>query len=685
SKGLQFWVAGLFGTNAPGALYANLLDTNGGSHVLSTPINVLTNDVWQHVALTYDAPSGTAKIYTNGQIAVVQPVTGMDPYGLSTGGDIYFGFHADNLANLSCYEGGMDEFGLYDRALTDCEVQAIHAAGGGGKYGTNVLGCPVTNSVTLITDTTTTYNFTHGLNWTNGPQWETVTIDFTNPFMQAVTNGPGTNLASLIVTPLDPNVALDDFVLWGVETNLIDGLMNFTENTNRTIVPMKFAPYPYTAAGFPPMLVFSNDFESALPGRYVTGDTLTGIPNDPAVGTRPWTIAQGPVTVVSNSAVDMSATNWLALSRGSIQTEIPTIPGRKYELTYAVRGPGAVGWWNGQVEPLTGRARDLIGGNHGAFIYGATNHTLAQVGNQSLYFNGWVANAKASKLELSDPDNLRLTNALTIEGWIRPIEQTNFTGTEMLFFRGDERACSDPYYLALDGVTPSSRNLRFHIDDGVNRECGVDVFTRNAPIGVDEWQHVAAVFEPYVVIPDAPFITNQLRLYIGGVLVASNYTGMFPFRDLDVNSYPGAAIGNHSRYTYSQAYRGFMDELSVYGRALTDPEIVAIHAADRIGKADLGQSPSMSLAKVRLSLNGTEKETTTGANGKWTRRTATFIAERTNTVVRFQGLLPGTLINDMNLSEVPNGLNYLPEESLNALIGEDAFGRWTLEILDSRA
>ena len=61
------------------------------------------------------------------------------------------------------------------------------------------------------------------------------------------------------------------------------------------------------------------------------------------------------------------------MATGAVQCLLPTIPGHRYELTYNLRGPCAVGWWNGSVDPLSQRALDLISGNNGAFLNGATN------------------------------------------------------------------------------------------------------------------------------------------------------------------------------------------------------------------------------------------------------------------------------------------------------------------------
>src|SRR5262249_30659560 len=43
-QGVQFWISGLPGTNVPGALWANLVDTNQLPHVISTTANAITNN-----------------------------------------------------------------------------------------------------------------------------------------------------------------------------------------------------------------------------------------------------------------------------------------------------------------------------------------------------------------------------------------------------------------------------------------------------------------------------------------------------------------------------------------------------------------------------------------------------------------------------------------------------------------
>ncbi|MEI6785430.1 MAG: LamG-like jellyroll fold domain-containing protein, partial [Verrucomicrobiota bacterium] len=499
----------------------------------------------------------------------------------------------------TAFAGGLDEFSLYQRALSPCEVNAIFDAGSRGKYGTNVLVCPVATEVTLLTASgSQTYAFTNGLNWVNrGPQWETNTLSFStstnptaivvrglNPYNPADPNAPG-NL----------NAMVDDFVLSAMVTNTIDGLLHFTENTNLAALPIKFGPAPYVASNFPPILIFTNDFGSAPPGLYATGSTIPGSPSSPGIGARNWTATNGAVTVLSHASFVTAATNSLALATGAVQCRLPTTPGHRYQLSYNLRGPCAVGWWNGSVDPLSQRAQDLISGNHGAFFNGATNVVPGFVGAQGLSF----VDDPASKIELADPPQLQFTNAFTIEGWIKPFVSSNTTycGRQQIFFRGypeplDCGGLGDPYWLALEPSTNStSFDLHFHIADAHVGTLGADVLTTNAPVQLGggttgAWWHVAAVFDKPITNVTllsggthlVTVTTNALRLYLNGVCVATNYTTLSPYQDLDPALSPGVTIGNRSRYDWTQPFNGLMDELTVYARALTGPEIAAIAA-----------------------------------------------------------------------------------------------------------
>jgi subtilisin-like proprotein convertase family protein len=721
--GVQFWLANRFLTNGgPGSLSAVIWDTNSQPHFIeagpfaltnalpNSPTNSLTNG-WQHVALTYDK-SGVANLYINGLVGMT---TNLGSFIPRTSGDLFFGYHPAGPMAGTAFAGGLDEFGVYERALSDCEIAAIFKANYRGKYGTNVLTCPVVLEVGLNNAVTAlAVTFTNGLSWTNGPHWETDTINFTDLPQLATTNGPATNFTRITVRPLDPNVAVDNFTLSAFVTNVLSGLLHFTEDTNLAITPIKFAAAPYMMTNFPPMLIFSNDFENATQGVYKAGDILPGSINAPAVGVRDWTVVAGPLTVISNASFAAVGTNWVALAAGAVQCELPTIAGHRYELTYTVRGPCAVGWWPGDIEPLSQRAQDVISGNHGAFINGATNSGAGFVvtprGANALSLAGMIdaTNQIATKIELGDPPQLRLTNALTIEGWVRPQQQTNNyilsllsaseeSVIEQIFFRGDSRQCRDPYWLALEQADVNHWHILFHVEGPNSSTCGITA--EYGGTGIDDgWHHIAAVFERNVAwTNNAPWPTNQMRLYVDGQPATNlltepfenapfdGLTGENPFAELDSAFSPGVAIGNRSRYDNSQPFRGSIDELTVYGRALTDPEIKAIAGAGRAGKADLVVPPDHSLAKVSVSLDNDLMDVGYGDNAEWTTRKVVFTARNTNMVLKLESNLPGTIVDAVSLTELPAELNFLPEESLAALNGEDAFGTWRLEIWDTRA
>ena len=93
-EGVHVWMSADFaeGGQGPGSVFVNLTDTLGTHHILSSAPNLLAPAVWQHVAVTYDKPSGIAKIYLNGLIVAQQTLGTFTPqtstrslFRLSTG------------------------------------------------------------------------------------------------------------------------------------------------------------------------------------------------------------------------------------------------------------------------------------------------------------------------------------------------------------------------------------------------------------------------------------------------------------------------------------------------------------------------------------------------------------------------------------------------------------------------
>lgn len=114
----------------PGELYANILDSSAGWHQLSSPGGVLTTNVFQHVALTYDQASGVATIYCNGLVVGQQIIGSFTPL---TTYNLYLGRRPLTAGEDETFAGQIDEAAIYNRALSPDEITAIYTAGSAGK------------------------------------------------------------------------------------------------------------------------------------------------------------------------------------------------------------------------------------------------------------------------------------------------------------------------------------------------------------------------------------------------------------------------------------------------------------------------------------------------------------------------------------------------------------------------
>ena len=127
--GAHFWIS-TPGGNGPGCLYANLVDTTGYTHILTSPGSLVVTNVLQHVALTYDRTTGNGIIYLNGVVVAQQNLGIFTP---QTSYDLYLGYRPTPPAQANYWWGGMDEVSLYSRVLSATEIQGIYNAGTAGK------------------------------------------------------------------------------------------------------------------------------------------------------------------------------------------------------------------------------------------------------------------------------------------------------------------------------------------------------------------------------------------------------------------------------------------------------------------------------------------------------------------------------------------------------------------------
>ena len=95
------------------------------------------------------------------------------------------------------------------------------------------------------------------------------------------------------------------------------------------------------------------------------------------------------------------------------------------------------------------------------------------------------------------------------------------------------------------------------------------------PLIYDQWWHVAGTLDG---------ASGNLSLYTNGALAAQTNTALRPFGPLIASESPGIGIGNVNDGGNMFPFQGDIDEVSLYNRALSAPEVLAIYNADFVGK-----------------------------------------------------------------------------------------------------
>ncbi|MGA2248307.1 MAG: LamG-like jellyroll fold domain-containing protein, partial [Verrucomicrobiota bacterium] len=215
TNGVQVWISGTNGTGATnylqGCLYANIVDTNYGSHVIYSAPGLLTTNVYQHVALTFNTNSGIAALYLNGtNVATSNLYTAGLSFVPKTDGDLLLGYDLSLYTN-NFFGGEMDEMSVYGRALSLAEIHAIYDVSAQttnrsiGKF--NPAVTPAVGLAEALVTFGASSNVIFGVN----NQWEV------NSYTFLATS----NSMPLTISGIAPGILLDAFeVAEAPETNL---------------------------------------------------------------------------------------------------------------------------------------------------------------------------------------------------------------------------------------------------------------------------------------------------------------------------------------------------------------------------------------------------------------------------------------------------------------------------------
>ncbi len=249
------------------------------------------------------------------------------------------------------------------------------------------------------------------------------------------------------------------------------------------------------------------------------------------------------VTAVSPQTKSGNGYTFLTWSDGGAETHsitAGTTPAN-YTANFSVSIPGPVAAYG--FEEASGAAiTDSTGTGNNGTMANAVRTTAGKFGS-ALTFNG--SNALVS---IPDSASLDLTNSLTLEAWVKPTTLTGAWRTVLL----KEQTGNIVYdlYAGRTGSPAAPLSEVFASGSATSAQA-------TTGLALNVWSHLAATYDGSIV-----------RLYVNGTQVATQAAvGDLP------NSTGALRIGGNN--LWNEWFDGQIDEVRIYGRALTATEIQA--------------------------------------------------------------------------------------------------------------
>ena len=283
-------------------------------------------------------------------------------------------------------------------------------------------------------------------------------------------------------------------------------------------------------------------------------------------------IADSPQTIGSKI---YDFTSW---SDGGARAHTITAPATSatYSATYTeavCSKAGLVGAW-GFDETNGTTAVDSSGAGNTGTISGATRTTAAKYGS-ALSFDG-----SNDVVTVPDANSLDLTTAATVSAWVNPTALGNAWRTAV--FKAQTGQLSYALYAHTDVGRPSA-----HLYPSAS---GEQILNAAAALPLNTWTNLTMTWDG----------TTE-RLYVGGAEVASRaVSGSL------VNGAGPLTIGGNG--VWSEWFLGSIDDVRVYNRALTAPEVAAdiANPVACVAGPPPPPQPVLSVSKSSLSFTATQ-------------------------------------------------------------------------------
>jgi Concanavalin A-like lectin/glucanases superfamily/Putative Ig domain/Bacterial Ig domain/Matrixin len=279
-----------------------------------------------------------------------------------------------------------------------------------------------------------------------------------------------------------------------------------------------------TATGYPPP-TFSET--GALPGGVTlsSGGVLSGTPNADTDGSYPFTLK-------ASNGVGTDATQSFTLTVNPV--------------TCTPAPANMISWWPGD-----GNASDLVGGHDGTLGGGATANATGEV-DKAFQFQGTTEVVTVPNSSVYDFG----TNPFTIDTWVK---FTSVSGSDVFVAHDEGTGFFNKWIFWL-----KSGNLAMQLN-GPAVGGQVDFGVPFAPTtGV--WYHVAVTRSG-----------STYKFYVNGAQISPDQTNAATFPPANAPLTLGKAEALAS-------LNGYLDEVEIFSRALTGPELAGIYYAGRFGK-----------------------------------------------------------------------------------------------------
>jgi glucose/arabinose dehydrogenase len=249
-----------------------------------------------------------------------------------------------------------------------------------------------------------------------------------------------------------------------------------------------------------------------------------------------------------NQTAGNTSYTFASWSDGGGQQHTITVPStpQTYTATFnATQQPtGLAGAWSFN-ESTGSTVSDSSGnGNNGTMSGAGVTRSVSGKYGGALSFDGSLGN-----VTVPNSTSLSVSSSYTLEGWIRP---TALSGYQTILIKEVTSGCG--YWLQTTGNRLSS---------GFNSGGCRETVSTTPTIPVNQWSHVAAVFNDSA---------NTYTLYLNGVAIRTVSQTLAPSPNSQAlvfgQSGCGGGCGN-------ERWRGLLDDVRIYGRALSSAEISA--------------------------------------------------------------------------------------------------------------